>query len=75
MEPNVYCSTHELETGMNGTWGGVKKRKGLRSLHLGCGGMLDLPHNIRKVSKRVRLDLQSGGDLADRGSVCRKSSA
>jgi hypothetical protein len=61
---------------MNGAWEGVKRGEGLCSLHLGRGGMPDLPHNIsRKVSKRVRLDLQSGGGLADGpgGSVCRKS--
>lgn len=72
MEPEVGCSTHELETGVNGPWEGVEREE-LWSLGLGRGGTLDLPHNNRKVSKRVCSDLQSWGGLADGAPMCRKS--
>ena len=55
---------------MNGPWEGVKKGEKLHSLLLDCSGISNLPHNnIRKLSKRVHPDLNSGGDLTDGVSV------
>ena len=59
IEAEVYCSTYESETGVDGAWEGVKRGEGLRSLCLGRG-IPNLPHDIRKVLKGVILTYKVG---------------